>query len=363
MFSVKRFLIIIAGAAISTLSIKTEAVYSHLGHFLTPEELEALHSESSHAEPQDFLVVTPDTDRPSFYSAGGVFKFLALSGETRGQFSLFEFTAPAGVGIPPHLHTVEAESFYVQEGRLEFQLEEETIGAIPGTFLYLPRRRPHGFANPEETAASVLTISVPGGFEEFVEETGEPVTDSSTPPPPIEDPSVLVPIAEKYGIDIVPPFKRYEGAEDYLVVTPSTDRPSFSRAGAQYTSLATLGETARQFSLYDVFLPPQAGPKVLRSNDKLAQAFYIRDGEVTFQIKNQTVAATPGTFIYLDKGTPYAFQNRGTTPARTLSLTPVPEPSTCLGIVGFGAYIGVSLLKKRNQKKQKLANSDTRVVP
>jgi quercetin dioxygenase-like cupin family protein len=104
------------------------------------------------------------------------------------------------------------------------------------------------------------------------------------------------------------------------VAQADTNRPSFNAGGGLYTYLTTSEETGEQFSLLDVLLPPQAGPQLLQSNAQAADSFYVLDGEVTFQIGDQTTVGTPGTFVYLPQNTSYAYQNRGTTQARTLLL-------------------------------------------
>ncbi|MCC5605232.1 cupin domain-containing protein [Nostoc sp. CHAB 5834] len=52
--------------------------------------------------------------------------------------TLIEITAQPQNGTPPHIHSYENEAFYIQEGELEFQLDDEIILAIPGTFLHSP---------------------------------------------------------------------------------------------------------------------------------------------------------------------------------------------------------------------------------
>ncbi len=93
------------------------------------------------------------------------------------------------------------------------------------------------------------------------------------------------------------------------------------------------------------------------SNDRESQSFYILNGDVTFQIGDRTTVGTPGTFVYLPKGTSYAFQNLGTTPARTLLLrTPasVAEPTSTLGLLALGV-LGTASLLKRKKKQQTLS--------
>ncbi|MBD0389443.1 MAG: cupin domain-containing protein, partial [Nostoc sp. C3-bin3] len=142
---------------------------------------------------------------------------------------------------------------------------------------------------------------------------------------------------------------------NFVVVPPdASNRPSFSKAGGLYTSLASVEETNGQFSLFDISLTPQSVSEQLMSNDQESQSFYVIDGGVTFQIDDQTIVGTPGTFVYLPQGTPYAFQNQGTSKARTLLLSKpasVPEPASTVSLLIFGLCGTASLLKRKHQQQ------------
>jgi len=298
---------------------------------------------------QDVLVVPPDlSGLTAYYVTGGLYTFLATAKDTGGTFSIFDFLIPQQAGPPAHIHSREDEAFYILDGEMTFQLGDQTIVATPGTFAYLPKHRPHGWQNFGTKPVHMLTLITPSGFEGFFMEEGELVTDRSAPIPPPRDLESVAPIASKYGIQLALPSEYSgntttessgntptEGLLDYLVVPPDAERPSFNAAGSLYTSLATGEETGGQLSLFDLSLLPGAGSGRLQSNAREAQSFYVLDGEVTFRIGDKTTVGTPGTFVYLPKGTPYAFRNLKRTPARTLSLcTPacVPEPSSRFGL-------------------------------
>jgi mannose-6-phosphate isomerase-like protein (cupin superfamily) len=137
------------------------------------------------------------------------------------------------------------------------------------------------------------------------------------------------------------------------------DRPTFEGPfGGSYTSLASFEETGGDFS-YSIFsLPSQSGlPPLTQSSN--GESFYVLDGDLTFQLGNQNTVATPGTYVYIPAGKPYAITNFDTTLAKAVSIsvpTSVPEPSSWLGLLGFGAYFGAGWALKRQHKKQKLAN-------
>ena len=47
---------------------------------------------------------------------GDVYRFLATSEDTNGQYALWEAIVTPGGGPPPHVHSREEEGFYVLEG-------------------------------------------------------------------------------------------------------------------------------------------------------------------------------------------------------------------------------------------------------
>jgi mannose-6-phosphate isomerase-like protein (cupin superfamily) len=49
-------------------------------------------------------------------------------------------------------------------------------------------------------------------------------------------------------------------------------------------------------------------------------AFYIVDGELTFVLEDETVAATPGPFVLVPPGVPHGFRNDGDVPVRMFNI-------------------------------------------
>jgi quercetin dioxygenase-like cupin family protein len=50
------------------------------------------------------------------------------------------------------------------------------------------------------------------------------------------------------------------------------------------------------------------------------EAFYIADGELTFQLGGQEVVAGPGTFVFVPRGVVHTARNSGSGPMRGLLL-------------------------------------------
>ena len=75
---------------------------------------------------------------PASWSLGGLFETLVAGAETDGLLGASLVTQPAGIAPPLHVHTREAEAWYVLEGTLTYQAGDERVDLEPGGFIYLP---------------------------------------------------------------------------------------------------------------------------------------------------------------------------------------------------------------------------------
>ena len=87
--------------------------------------------------------------------------------DTDGAFGVVEGTAPAGSSPPLHVHHREHELFLLLEGSLTVRCGDESFRAEPGSVTFLPRDVPHTFCVEGEQPARLLSICIPGGFEDF----------------------------------------------------------------------------------------------------------------------------------------------------------------------------------------------------
>ena len=88
----------------------------------------------------------------------------ASAGSTGGQLTIF--TLSLNGGPPRHTHTREDESIYLFSGRLEVECDGEEFEATSGSFVFLPRERPHTFRSVRGTAHGLLIVT-PGGLENY----------------------------------------------------------------------------------------------------------------------------------------------------------------------------------------------------
>ncbi len=147
----------------------------------------------------------PDDEGKKVWMVGtDLVTFKATSKSTGGAFALFDSLVLPGGGPPPHIHSREAESFYVLEGEFEFLAGERWIPAALSSFVHVPKGSLHTLKNTGESVGRLLTLVVPAGLDRFFEEAGEPGTDISSPPGP-PDVEKLLETAARYGIEFPPP--------------------------------------------------------------------------------------------------------------------------------------------------------------
>jgi quercetin dioxygenase-like cupin family protein len=122
----------------------------------------------------------------------------ATAEQTQGAYSLFEQILPPGIGMPPHMHHNEDESFFVLEGTVTIWVGEHRITATPGTWVFGPRDVRHAFRGEGDAPARLLLSLNPSGFEHFIYALGE-----KNPPTAPPDMDKVISVAKKYGVTIL----------------------------------------------------------------------------------------------------------------------------------------------------------------
>jgi mannose-6-phosphate isomerase-like protein (cupin superfamily) len=92
---------------------------------------------------------------------------LLRSEESDGVVSIIDNTVPANWPGPfLHKHDFD-EAFYVLEGELTFQVEDELITRRAGELAFAPRGVAHTLANHSDGRARYLLVCTPAGFERY----------------------------------------------------------------------------------------------------------------------------------------------------------------------------------------------------
>jgi quercetin dioxygenase-like cupin family protein len=104
-----------------------------------------------------------------------------VTGEDTKYTSMFDWTIPARFSTGLHVHQVQEETFYVLEGECDWQIGDQRIRAVPGTYVFIPPGVPHNIANATDKPARVLMTVSPPGHEKYFEELAQVVACGSPP--------------------------------------------------------------------------------------------------------------------------------------------------------------------------------------
>ncbi|MDF5710086.1 MAG: cupin domain-containing protein [Nostoc sp. S4] len=103
---------------------------------------------------------------------GDLYTILAEGKDTNGEYGLVEALMQPQSAAPLHNHDDADEAHYILEGEIEYQLDEQTIVATPGTFLNFPKGQYHSYKNIGAKPAKLLMWVTPAGGELFFAEAG-----------------------------------------------------------------------------------------------------------------------------------------------------------------------------------------------
>ncbi|HTQ46211.1 MAG TPA: cupin domain-containing protein [Polyangiaceae bacterium] len=92
--------------------------------------------------------------------------FKADGSETRRRYSVSEWWLEANThGPPPHRHD-EEHAWFVLEGTMSILVGKTWTRAPQGSFMVIPGGLLHTFENPGRKRAGMLSLNIPGGFED-----------------------------------------------------------------------------------------------------------------------------------------------------------------------------------------------------
>src|SRR5689334_23185398 len=146
---------------------------------------------------------------PGTWVLGSLFERLASGEETGGGFGLSLVTQPPGTATPVHIHTAEDEAFYLLDGTMTYSADGELHRLARGSFIYLPRGRPHAFRVTGDAPVRFLAIAAPGALMSLYDEVGRPAGGRELPPPDqdllMADVHRWLETAPRYGLQVVGP--------------------------------------------------------------------------------------------------------------------------------------------------------------
>lgn len=111
---------------------------------------------------------------------------------TDGRVTVVEDVLKPGFHLPAHRHRTMVEIFYIIDGEVSFEFEDETVVAAPGSTVTVPANTRH-----EVTCAGgarLLTIFTPGGFDLYLAGLAE------LSPVELDDADRIRELGERYDI-------------------------------------------------------------------------------------------------------------------------------------------------------------------
>lgn len=97
----------------------------------------------------------------------------------------------------------------------------------------------------------------------------------------------------------------------------TTSGRTIAVVGDVYRFLATGAETDGKYAQFEAIVPPGGGPPP-HVHSREEEGFYILDGEITFQVGEESFVATAGMFANMPIGTLHSFRNDSKKPAKML---------------------------------------------
>ena len=103
-----------------------------------------------------------------------------------------------------------------------------------------------------------------------------------------------------------------------FVHTNAEDAPHIGLVGDTYSILLATKDTAGQYCLVDMHVPPGGGPPPHRHD--FEETFIVLEGEIQATFRGQTTAVRAGETIHIPANAPHQFQNKSEAPARLLCV-------------------------------------------
>jgi quercetin dioxygenase-like cupin family protein len=92
--------------------------------------------------------------------------------------------------------------------------------------------------------------------------------------------------------------------------------------GDVYRFLATGEETDGKYATFEAIVPPGSGPPP-HIHSREEEAFLVLEGEITFQLDDNRIVASEGTFLNMPVGSLHCFKNEtGKTARLLISVAP-----------------------------------------
>jgi quercetin dioxygenase-like cupin family protein len=212
------------------------------------------------------------------------------------QLAAVDVLAAPGWGKSPlHVHERHAEALFVFEGELGLRLEDRLHRVGPETWAFVPPGVVHSFETTSDTPARFLVLHAPGsGYGDYVRGLGAPFDQQPPPEYATGDPNLVV-------------VRRIGGGKGEKLA----DQPE---------RRSTILVDADELTLAEFMRGPGvrgAEPHVHRHH---ADAFLVREGELTVTVGSEKLRASSGTLVVCPPNVIHGFDNDGSESALFYNL-------------------------------------------
>ncbi len=105
---------------------------------------------------------------PSYDWANDHICVKTTSDHAEGRVTVVEDRLKPGFLLARHYHKTMTEVFYILEGEVTFEFEEETVVASGGATINIPPNVTHEVTSKD--GARLITVFSPGGFDKYLDE-------------------------------------------------------------------------------------------------------------------------------------------------------------------------------------------------
>ncbi|MDQ2875196.1 MAG: cupin domain-containing protein [Actinomycetota bacterium] len=164
-------------------------------------------TEATASAPGDLVTVCAAGHGRATWAMGSLFETLVTAGQTGGSLDAAVVTQPPGLATPLHVHTREAEAWFVLDGTLTYRAGEQLVNLGGGDFIYLPRDVPHAFRITGDRPARYFVVAVPGQVLDLYNQVGTAAPERRLPDGgiPPADIARWLELAPAYGLRVVGP--------------------------------------------------------------------------------------------------------------------------------------------------------------
>ena len=155
----------------------------------------------------DVIVSRAAGTGPATWAMGMLLERLTGAEETGGLLGASIVTQPPGQASPLHVHTKEAEAWFLLQGAMTYRAGDQLIRMTADDFIYLPRGVPHAFRTTGTVPVRFLALTLPGGLLGIYDEVGVPATERRLPDAGISDADIArwLELSPRYGLSVVGP--------------------------------------------------------------------------------------------------------------------------------------------------------------